>query len=167
MSGEPESSMTAKDKLSRFEQLIDDYLAKRGIHRVEYNEEALKILQMKSFELKALTSAECGELAFSLAQYSLYIQQQINEQTARINWAKNNIKNIIAQNSGQFDRYMKYEEKEHAVIISNEHALKLNEILSYAQAVSDRLSYMSGRIQSMSSALIELQRSKRRVDNVT
>ena len=167
MSGEPESSMTAKDKLSRFEQLIDDYLAKRGIHKVEYNEEALKVLQMKSFELKALTSTECGELAFSLAQYSLYMQQQINEQTTRINWAKNNIKNIIAQNSGQFDRYMKYEEKEHAIIVNNEHALKLNEILSYAQAVSDRLLYMSGKIQSLSSTLIELQRSKRRVDNVT
>jgi hypothetical protein len=166
MSGEQESLMTAKDKLAHFEKLIDDYLAKRGIHKVSYNEEALKVLQMTSFELKALTSAECGELAFSLAQYSLYMQQQINEQTARINWAKNNIKNIIAQNSGQFDRYMKYEEKEHSVIVNNEHALKLSEILSYAQAVSDRLSYMSGRIQSLSSTLIELQRSKRRVENV-
>lgn len=166
MSGEQESSMTAKDKLAHFEKLIDSYLVKQGIHKVEYNEEALKILNMKSFELKALTSQECGELAFSLAQYALYTQQQINEQTARISWAKNSIKSIVARNSGQFDRYTKYEEKEYSIITSDEHAGKINDILSYAQAVSDRLSYMAGRIQSLSNTLIELQRSKRRADNV-
>lgn len=166
MSGEQESLVTAKDKLAHFEKLIDSYIVKKGIHKVEYNEEALKILSMKRFELKALTSMECGELAFSLAQYALYIQEQINEQTARINWAKNNIKTIVAKNSGQFDRYTKYEEKEYSIITSDEHASKINDILSYAQAVSDRLSYVAGRIQSLGNVLIELQRSKRRADNV-
>jgi len=166
MSGETESLTTAKDQLAHFEKLIDSYIVKQGIHVVEYNEEALKILSMKSFELKALTSQECGELAFSLSQYALYVQQQVNEQTTRINWAKNNIKKFVAKNLGKFDRYMKYEEKEHAVIASDEYAAKLNDILSYAQAVSDRLSFMSGKIQSISNTLIELQRSKRRADNV-
>jgi hypothetical protein len=166
MSGEPESLMTAKDKLAHFEKLIDSYLVKQGVHKIGYNEEALKTLDMKSFELKALTSQECGELAFSLAQYALYIQQQINEQTARINWAKNNIKSMVAKKTGQFDRYIKYEEKEYAIIISDEYAGKINDILIYAQAVYDRLAYMAGRIQSLSNTLIELQRSKRRSDNV-
>ena len=84
-----------------------------------------------------------------------------------MNWAKNNIKSIVAKNSGQFDRYMKYEEKEYAVIANDEYASKINDILSYAQAVSDKLAYMAGRIQSLGNTLIELQRSKRRVDNVS
>ena len=167
MSGENASSMTAKEQLAHFEKLIDSYVSKQGIHRIEYNEEALKILNMKSFELKALTSQECGELAFALSQYALYVQQQINDQNARVNWAKNNIKSIVAKNSGQFDRYMKYEEKEYAVIANDEYASKINDILSYAQAASDKLAYMAGRIQSLGNTLIELQRSKRRVDNVS
>ena len=164
MSGEKELS-TAKDKLAHFEKLIDSYLIKQGIHSIEYNEEALKILNMKSFELKALTSMECGELSFALSQYALYVQQQINEQITRINWAKNNLRIMVSKNSNKFDRYTKYEEKESSVINSDEHAFKLNDILSYAQAVADRLSYMAGRIHSLSATLTELQRSKRRVDN--
>tara|TARA_R110000824_G_scaffold162282_3_gene337911 strand:- start:4342 stop:4842 length:501 start_codon:yes stop_codon:yes gene_type:complete len=165
MSGELELS-TAKESLAHFEKLIDSYLVKKGVHSVQYNEEALKILSMKSFELKALTSTECGELSFALSQYALYIQQQINEQTTRINWSKGKLKSMVAKNAGSFDRYTKYEEKESSVIHNNEYASKLNDILSYAQAVSDRLSYMAGRIHSLGATLTELQRSKRRVDNV-
>jgi hypothetical protein len=73
---------------------------------------------------------------------------------------------MVAKKTGQFDRYIKYEEKEYAIIISDEYAGKINDILIYAQAVYDRLAYMAGRIQSLSNTLIELQRSKRRSDNV-
>ena len=165
MSGEKELS-TAKENLAHFEKLIDSYLTKQGVHSVQYNEEALRILNMKTFELKALTSTECGELSFALSQYALYIQQQLNEQITRVNWAKNKLRNIVAKNAGNFDRYTKYEEKESSVVNSNEYASKLNDILCYAQAVSDRLSYMAGRIQSLSATLTDLQRSKRRVENV-
>tara|TARA_R100000808_G_scaffold5713_1_gene17200 strand:+ start:32004 stop:32504 length:501 start_codon:yes stop_codon:yes gene_type:complete len=165
MSGDKEFS-TAKENLAHFEKLIDSYLTKQGIHNIQYNEEALKILNMKTFELKALTSIECGELSFALSQYALYVQQQLNEQTTRVNWAKSKIRSMVAKNSGSFDRYTKYEEKEGFVVQNNEYAAKLNDILCYAQAVLDRLSYMAGRIQSLSATLTELQRSKRRVDNV-
>lgn len=165
MSGEQELS-TAKENLAHFEKLIDSYLTKQGVHSVQYNEEALRILNMKTFELKALTSIECGELAFALSQYALYVQQQLNEQITRVNWAKNKLRNVVAKNAGNFDRYTKYEEKESSVVNSNEYAAKLNDILCYAQAVTDRLSYMAGRIQSLSATLTDLQRSKRRVENV-
>lgn len=167
MNGDLDSLTTVKDQLANFESVIQSYLTKQGVHQASFNEEAEKVLNLTQFELKALTSVECGEMAFSLSQYALYIQQEINAHTTRVNWVKSNIKRVVAERSHEFDRYVKYEEKEQIVIATDERATKLNEILCYATALADRLAFMSGKIQAVGNALLELQRSKRRIDNVS
>ena len=167
MDGEPDSLTTVKEQLANFESVIQSYLGKQGVHKVPFNEDAEKVLNLRQFELKAQTSEECGEMSFVLAQYALYIQQEMNAHIARVNWVTANIKQVVAERAHEFDRYVKYEEKEQIIIATDERAGKLNEILGYARALSDRLAYMASRIQAVSNSLLELQRSKRRSDNVS
>ena len=162
MSGE-QKSHSVKEQLAKFEQILEEYTSRQGLGVLSYNQEVEKALNLTSLELAAMSAESCGEQSFVLFQYALYIQKEHNRQTMRVNWAKNNLKIIVAKECKQYgDRYTGFNEKEGLIIANNERAYSLNNIVLHAQARADELFFLSRKVQFMGDSLIELQKTKRR-----
>jgi hypothetical protein len=114
-------------------------------------------------ELRKMNAEECGETAFLLAQFSLFLQKEYNTENSRLNWCQEQINKTIANTTlQQGSKYSPYEERKNLAIREDAVAYKLNDIKVYVHARLDRLYFLAQHVQFLSKTLIELQQTKRR-----
>ncbi len=154
---------SAKEELHNWDNLLDEYEHSVGLpvyHANGLSETDLqKHLTMNRNQLEKLGPQECAEIAYILGQFSFHIQRTANRETARLNWADETIKEVIADEINNYKGYG-YVEKSMQAIKHNEKANKLNKIKRYARQRVDRLCYLSNSIKNLSDILLSIQRAK-------
>lgn len=162
MSGENKSS---KDRLAEFEQILNEYTQGIGINGIQYNAEVNDVLSLTREQLRGMHPEDCGELAFILSQYAVFIQKEQNRQRARVDWAEREISYLIALEQSKYyggdTKYVKYDLLRATIIKGNSAAQALDNIVRHAKARHVELDKVSSNINLMSKALIELQQTKR------
>ena len=155
--------MNTKDKVKEWDSVLDEY--EKGIGLPQYNsgqfanEELEHYFSMDRKILESMTPQDCGEIAYRLGQFSFHIQRSINRELARVNWAEENIKEVIADELNSYKGYG-YIEKASQAIKHNDNANSLNKIKKYAKMRADRLQYTATSVKNLSDILLNIQRSK-------
>lgn len=154
---------TSKEEVSEWDRILDEY--ENGIGLPKYIAEALpetelsEYLTMPRDALEKMTVDDCGQIAYRLGQFAFHLQRTINRENARINWADDTIKEVIADDINNYKGYG-YIEKSAQAIKHNEKANMLNKIKKYAKQRSDRLTYLSSSVKNLSDILISVQKAK-------
>lgn len=129
------SENTASEKLSKFEEILNEYIAKVGLDKIVYNPEVEKVLSLNEAQLKNLDKIGLNEYSFLLAQYCAVLTKEINRNKVRLNYAENQLSMLIAkaydQNSSQ---YVKYDVVRANIINNNSAAQVLNNIILHAKS---------------------------------
>ena len=152
-SDESAKSRLTETKYDEIRQLINQYLADRGLNNNSFREglkeEIQDYLKLSPTVISKLSAEQCGEISIQLLQYSLFLLQEQNKETATINWLEATISKAIAMEIGQIEAF-KYEEKVNKAIKQNGYARTLNDLKIAAKLRCDTLSYMSSYLKSMS-----------------
>ena len=154
---------TSKEEVSEWDRVLDEYEHSIGLS--SYVADALpeselqQYLTMSRDILEKLGVEDCGQIAFRLAQFSFHIQRTLNREIARINWAEETIKEVIADDINNYKGYG-YIEKSAQAIKHNDRAVSLNKIKKYAKQRADRLTYLATSIKNLSDILIAIQKIK-------
>lgn len=157
------TNKTSKEEVAEWDRVLDEYEGSIGLSK--YVAEALpetelnEYLTMPRDALEKLTVDDCGQIAYRLAQFAFHLQRTINRENARINWAEDTIKEVIADDINNYKGYG-YIEKSAQAIKHNDKANTLNKIKKYAKQRSDRLTYLSSAVKNLSDILISVQKSK-------
>lgn len=118
------------------------------------------LLDISYEDLLSMNSKECSARSFKLSGYAMYIQGVFNQTKARLNWCEDVLNHILSKEWANYDPYMKYELKRHAVISGNEFAQKVEKLRSRLQA---RITILDGKlidVRGMAEKLNELARRK-------
>ena len=130
---------------------------------VPLNSEVDDILGMTYPVLSKLIAEQCGEYAFILTQYGLYLQIQQNDAKAKAGWANGKIMDHVCPLLSSYgDGFVKFDIKRQLAINEHEHLRLLDAIEKKANTVVVKLDFISGKINSLAQTLMELQQTKRR-----
>lgn len=155
--------MNTKEQVQEWDRVLDDY--EKGIGLGQYNsvsmpeEELNTYFQMNRDELEKLTPDDCIQISYRLGQFALHVQRTINRELARMNWAEESIKEVIADEINTYKGYG-YIEKSMQAIKHNEKASSLNKIKKYAKQRSDRLQYIANSIKNLSDIMLSISKTK-------
>jgi hypothetical protein len=150
------------DKMERIDLILDEYESNIGLST--YHEEFLNsntayaYMNMSRDQIEKMDIHGCAEAAYILGSLSFHIQRSINRETARLNWAKATIKEIICKSAGQYTGTWGNQDMQ--ATLDNDASRKLHEIQKYCQQRIDRLTYLATSIKNMSDLFINLQRAK-------
>ena len=157
----------AKEELEKWDKILDEYEISTGLppFLAQYrNPEATQYMHMARNQIEKLSPQDCASAALILNELSFHIQRAYNREIARVNWAEDTIKTLVAQEVHNYKGYS-YAERLEQAIKNNTHAMKLKKIKVYAKQRSDRLSFLSSNINNRADIFLAVQRSKR-VNNV-
>lgn len=156
-------SKTAKEELQYWDSILDEYEKSISLPAYASNamqEEELNLyLTMNRDYLEKLGPEDCAQISYRLGQFSFHIQRTINREIARLNWAEDTIKDVIANEINNYKGYG-YIEKSLQAIKNNDKAQSLNNIKKYAKQRIDRLSYIANSINNLSNILLSIQKLK-------
>ena len=160
MSGEPESNVD--EKIAELDKLLDDYSTALGTAAIQNDKDIETILEMSHEHLKLMDGEECGIWSFRVARYASFLQKEINRHTAKNKWAEHNLKIIVAKNQANYgDKYTKHEVKRDMIIAENSYAQVLNKMILQTMLRVEELNFLSTRIHTMSTILLDISKSKR------
>ena len=165
-SGPNESSAppqpSVEQRLEQLDKALDDFerpLGIPGVSEDEVTKESRRILSLSPSVLRKLTAIECVEAAFILGQYAHRLQQAVNREQARVDWAEESIKKIIARTINNY-KGISYEERKMQAVRDNDAASKLDTIRVKAKLRIDRVSYLANKADNMIKALMSLKNAK-------
>lgn len=121
--------------------------------------EATRLLLLEPSEVRALTCQECGEGAYVLEQFSLFIQRATNREQARVHRSEELLRKLLPSLLRDRREYM-LDEKKMMAIAESPRAIELERLRVEAVLRLDRLAYMAARISSVSKLLLNLQQTK-------
>jgi len=154
--------MTPEEREAEIERVLAEYKKSLGIV-LHGNAEAERFLNLSITDLRHMDAEQCAEVAVTLSQLSLYIQNEYNKHQRKLQWADDNIKSLAAPHLEQYgNQWVPHDVKLRRFIRDNSAARKLQEIKVEAQLRIDALSYIPHRIDALSKTLLELTQSKRR-----
>lgn len=164
MSGNEESKLTVKEKLAAFEKAIDKHEAELPLLFPKCSAvEIEKALNLTEEDLKVMSDEDCAISAHTLSQYSLYLQKDINRNTTRANWARDNLNTLLAKSKDQYgDKWTKHEMKLAALCKGDSEAIALHDVLKHAEARITSLNNITMHISLICNTLLGLKSSKRR-----
>jgi hypothetical protein len=155
--------MTAKDEINHWDSILDEYETSIGLPKynasIMSESELNHYLTMTRDEIEKLTPEDCCQIAYRLGQFSFHTQRTINREQARLDWADETIKSIIADEINNYKGYG-FVEKSLQAIKHNDRASSLDKIKRYAKQRVDRLSYIANSINNLSNILINIQKNK-------
>ena len=158
MSGQ--KGLTASERLARFEKATEAYIDSKHLCPIGFNIEAVGILNLGLEELKKLSAEDCVTSAYVVFAYANYLQEEHNQNVVKLNYANDSLRQIVADEMGQFDKYTKHEIKQQHVINNNEFATKLDNIRKHAQARVDKMHDKIKDVRRMGESLLELAKRK-------
>lgn len=157
-----ETKSPAELKTEQFEQLMAGYLASLKLEPRNPSK-AADYLNMPEEVVQKLTSDACGEIAFTLSQYNLYIQKVLNQHRAMVKWADRNINYLIARDVEEHGgQYTPFEIKKIRAINENPTAKELFTLKSLADNNVSILEDIPRRVESMIHSLKELANTRRK-----
>jgi hypothetical protein len=155
--------VTAKDKLAKIDQVLDEYEKKAGLPACKSpgtEDELEKLLSMDRTSMEGLYAENCAEIGYRLAQYAFYVQRLFNREKTRVIWAKQQLAETIAKSLGDYDKFTKHEVKVSLIIKENTYAESLQKILTYAEQRAQRLEFLATSIKNIADAMKNMQMAK-------
>lgn len=150
------------EKMEKIDTILDEYENSIGLstYRTDFpnSNTATAYMNMSRDQIEKMNIEDCAEAAYILGSLSFHIQRSINRETARLNWAKTTIKEIICKKSAQYTGTWGNQDMQ--ATLDNDASRKLHDIQKYCQQRIDRLTYLSSSIKNMSDLFINLQRAK-------
>lgn len=157
-----QQELTVDSRLKEVEAMLDAFDKSVGLSYIKFNADVESILQLRLEELRSLDETDCGSFSYCLAQYSSFLQKEINRHSAKLKWANHNLDIIVAKVYNNYgDKYMKADTKRSLVINDDSYAKALNKIVLETTLRIEELSFLSSRINVQSEILRELQKTKR------
>jgi len=154
---------SSKEEVENWDKILDEYENSIGLPSYAGQclpeSELQEYLTMSRASLEKTTPEDCGQIAYRLAQFGFHLQRTINRETARVNWAEETIKEVIADEINNYKGYG-YVEKSTQAIKHNDKANMLNKIKKYAKQRSDRLTYLASSVKNLSDILISIQKTR-------
>lgn len=161
MSGE--QNCPVKVNMDHLQSIIDSQNSKVGLKNYIYNPEVDTILGLDSLQLKNLSIGQCGEYAFILSQFALYVQLESNKYKIINDWCDNSINRLLSKEYGNYgDKWTPYEVKKNMFINANDIAKKIIEVRKDYNTKLETWNNIANSIRFMSDKLTELQRSKKK-----
>lgn len=162
MSGNQDlAQSTAKEKFEKNEERLNDYNIERGLHKIEAPNDIETYLMLKPEQIRMMSKEDCGEAAYTLNRYALYLQREQNTEEARIVWAEAELALAIVEPLKQItSKYSTYEERKMEVVKQNGHAKKLYDIKVYAQQRLKKIYFIANRVENMSKTLMGIMGAK-------
>lgn len=141
---------------------LQEYENGIGLPELHPNSKEIEaLLNLDMALIRKYSAEQCGESAVMLSRFAFHIQKCYNKEMALFNWANSMINRTIGSELNQYKAFH-FEEKKMLAIKGNDRAKKLEEIKIKVQLRTDRLAYMSSRIESLKDTFLELQQTKRR-----
>lgn len=157
------NNKSSNEQLNYWDSILDEYEKNLGlptyINEVISEQEINQYLTMNRDHIEKLTPEDCAQISYRLGQFGFHIQRSLNRELARLNWAEESIKEVIADDINNYKGYG-YIEKSAQAIKHNDKANSLNKIKKYARQRSDRLNYIASSIKNLSDILISIQKTK-------
>lgn len=156
------NELSIEEKLQRTDDSLDEYERALGIPLVgedDVTQEARRIIGLSPSSLRCMSAIECGEAAFVLGQYTHRLQQAINREQARMTWAEEAIKKIIAKKLNQY-RGVSFEERKMQAIQDDEAASKIDSIRVRSKLRIDRINYLSAKTENLIKSLMSIRSAK-------
>lgn len=161
MSGEQNCPVEVNMKY--LNNIIDSQNNKVGLKNYIYNPEVDTILALNSLQLEKLSPTQCGEYAFILSQFALYVQLESNKYKIISDWCDNSINRLLSKEYNNYgDKWTPYEVKKGMFINGNDTGKKLIDIKKEYTTKLEAWNNIANTIKFMSDKLTELQRSKKR-----
>jgi hypothetical protein len=160
--------MNSKEQVESWDKILDEYESSIGLSA--YRSDALPSSELDLYftmsrdQIEKLTPEDCAQISYRLGQFSFHIQRTINREIARVNWADETIKEVIADEINNYKGYG-FIEKSLQAIKNNEKATSLNKIKKYAKQRSDRLVYLANSINNLSNIMLSIQKTKANIRN--
>ena len=153
--------MNGDQKLNEFLSSIDRWLDVNNITKIEDNPKIKEIINLKSEDLKNLSSETCMEYAYELYAHSEYVERVKQRENTILQWADSSIWYIICNNMNQYgDKYTKWQEKYYSAIKENPLSSQILVIKNHAEArLSSIISY-SENIKKMAEILNNMSKRK-------
>lgn len=156
-----DKNRTPLDNLNRLDVLLDEYEGKNGLPQyVEKNNDdnIKKYLSISREQMEAMSIEDCANAALILGGFSFYLQRTVNRESARVSWAENMLKKIIAGKENNFRG--SWDSQFQQAVNNDDYAKQLLKLKQYAQSRIDRLNYLSNSIRNMSDLFVNLQKAK-------
>ena len=150
MSGE--AGLTTKERLSQFEEILNEYNNKVGLgfKPIYQPAELQKYMTLTYDEVSKLDEAECKSASYILSQYAFYLRKEINRHNVRVYWAQKHLGDLLAKEAKKFDNVYGYEQKLAAMCVDNEYAKAVGQILFHAKSRVMELEDVTDHITSIS-----------------
>ena len=158
MSGE--NALSTDEHLQKIKDLLEEYESHLGIKNLLIEQDEVEsIITMKRAQLSKMSKEDCGECAFVLSQYSLFLQKELNKETAVLEWVETNLNHVTGKYMGQ-QRGATLDERRSAVITENSYAKDLFKLRNRVRLKTNSLNFLSQKIHYMSSVLLTIQGNK-------
>jgi hypothetical protein len=159
MSGENESSID--EHLTKINELLVKYDNELGMSNLNGNpDEVQRILSLDRAEITKMSREACGECAFVLSQYSLFVQKEFNRENAVLEWVETNLSNVTGKYMGQYSGAT-LDERKSSVIAENTYARDLFKIRNRVRLKTTNINFLSNKISFMSQVLLAVQSNKK------
>lgn len=155
--------MNSKEQVEYWDKILDEYENSVGFkpYNNVFQHNMEQYFSMTRDDIESLSPEDCAQISYVLGQFAFHIQRSINREIARVNWAEDSIKEVIADEINNYKGYG-YTEKSLQAIKHNDKANSLNKIKKYAKQRSDRLSYLANNIKNLSDIMLSVQKAKAR-----
>ena len=157
------TASTSSDQVGYWDNILDEY--EQGLGLPKYNADAFSESELNTYltmdrsAIEKLAPEDCAQISYRLGQFAFHVQRTANREMARLNWAEETTKEVIADELNNYKGYG-YAEKSAQAIKHNERATALNKIKKYAKQRSDRLYFLAASIKNLSDILLSIQRTK-------
>ena len=153
--------MSGEQRLNEFINAVEDWKSSKSIATVKENEEIEIILNLKTEDIKSLSSEVQASYAYELYAYSEYIETQKAKESIILEWADSSIWYIISTVMNNYgSQYTKWQEKYYSAIRENPLASEILKVKNHAEARVKILSGKADRVQSMANILTNLSRRR-------
>lgn len=148
--------------MERVIQALNDYEDATGLppHVSPGEEEELQeYFLLDRRRIESMLPKEAASAALRLSLFMFYIHRESNREEARVTWCSNQLDDVIAQELGQYDKYMKHEMKVCLIAKASTYAGKLLKLKRYAELRVKRLSFLASDIKHLSETFQAVQRA--------
>ncbi len=153
--------MNSKEQVEYWDKILDEYENSIGFNPYNnvFQHNMEQYFSMTRDDIESMSPEDCAQVSYVLDNFAFHIQRSINREIARVNWAEDSIKEVIADEINNYKGYG-YIEKSLQAIKHNDKASSLNKIKKYAKQRSDRLSYLANNIKNLSDIMLSVQKAK-------
>jgi hypothetical protein len=157
---EESTGISLAEQVKEIDAFIEQINNKLHLDKIKLNECNLDISRD---DLLSMGVSELNGLRWDFGKYMLGLQKQINNYTAKMNWAESNLKRVTEYHAGEQVGYT-WQERVANVRVYNEYAQKLDHFRGRSKLLHDQYWGIINRIEFLCKVIDSISYSKRKED---